>query len=480
MKQNFKFLLKIIFTINLFLFSSCTTLDLLSEKMSSLGEKFSKTESDINENQKKTKKSLFTYTAAKDYTKAYSFRNDMPVPISKKIPSDIKKLKTTNPSEYVKQCCQFINQNSQDDFEKVKIAHDIVALNTKYDAKSFWAGTIPSQDYETVLKSGYAVCEGYSNLLKKFLDTLKFKNVKISGYARGVGTSLLSENSVASNHAWNMVEIQGEYYFIDNTWDSGYMNGKNSVQRYTTDWLFIKPEHFIYTHFPSQKYYQLLENPLSSSEFLNLPDFRPKLFEIAENLKIKNDSENPTQNDILKTNFVQNSIQLEYKLKNDSYLGFSIIQTETNSRKENLCFSQNDGEKTLTTIQFPKKGSYQIQIFYYKKDAKQGWSCGEFYVQSESASSILYPQVYKNSFNAEILSPIEMPLKKGKIYHFEVNCQRKFVVIIVGKDFVQMKKSENGNFVLDYEIPSNAKELNIGAANSLRGSYQTIAVYDCK
>ena len=65
-------------------------------------------------------------------------------------------------------------KKSADDFEKVKIAHNIVALNIKYDAANFWSGKLPSQDYKTVLKTGVAVCEGYSNVLKKFLDVAEF------------------------------------------------------------------------------------------------------------------------------------------------------------------------------------------------------------------------------------------------------------------------------------------------------------------
>ena len=93
----------------------------------------------------------------------------------------------------------------------------------------------------------------------------------------------MAENNMDSNHAWNMVKIENAYYFIDSTWDSGYMNGKKSVQKYTTDWLFIKPEHFIFTHLPERQQQQLLKEPVSNTEFLKLADFQPKFFEVAEN-----------------------------------------------------------------------------------------------------------------------------------------------------------------------------------------------------
>lgn len=474
MKSKLKFFLITFCVILSFVFSSCVTIDFLQEAISSL---FGSENSTIqnNENQKMTKISSNMYKIPEDFSKAYSFRTDKPHSAAKKIPANITKLKTSNPVEYVKKCCDFINSNAADDFEKVKIAHDIVALNVKYDAKNFWAGTVPSQNYENVLKTGYAVCEGYSNLLKKFLDTLNFQNSKIVGYARGVGISLLTENNITSNHAWNMVKIENAYYFIDSTWDSGYMNGKNSVQKYTTDWLFIKPEHFIFTHLPEKQNQQLLKDPISNVEFLRLANFQPKFFEVAENFVIEN-AELPK-----KTNQVLNSIQFEYELKKDYRLDFLITSIEKNKRFENLVFTQTNENISNTVIQFPETGKYQIQIFYYKKTERQGSGCAEFFVNAQDESKIRYPKIYQNSFDAKVICPIEMPLKKGETYHFEINCPSKnFAAIICGKNFTQMEKSDNGTFSLEFTVPSNTSQINIGVSSAKTGSYQTVTTYICR
>ena len=330
-------------------------------------------------------------------------------------------------------------------------------------------------NYENVLKTGYAVCEGYSNLLKKFLDTLGFQNSKVSGYARGVGTSLMAENNTDSNHAWNMVKIENAYYFIDSTWDSGYMNGKNSVQKYTTDWLFIKPEHFIFTHLPERQQQQLLKEPVSNTEFLKLADFQPNFFEVAENFIIKN-GELPQ-----KTNHVLNSIQFEYETKTNYYLDFSVVQTEKNKRIENATFTQTNGNISNTVIQFSEAGKYQIQIFYYKKTERQGTGCAEFFVNAQEGSQIRYPRIYQNSFDAKVICPIEMPLKKGETYHFEINCPDKnFAAVICGRKFSQMQKNDGGIFSLDFTVPTNISQLNIGVSSAKTGSYQTVATYICK
>ncbi|GAB1483350.1 hypothetical protein MASR2M78_21660 [Treponema sp.] len=160
-----------------------------------------------------TTKIIKAYSIPTAYETAYAYRTDTPFQNMKSIPKNIDSIRTINPDEYVKRVGEIIVSSAKNDFEKVKMAHDIVALSVKYDAKSFWAGTVPDQSYNTVLKTSLAVCEGYANTLKKFLDELKISSDIIHGYARGIGSSSLSaETSMDPNHAWNIVKINGESY----------------------------------------------------------------------------------------------------------------------------------------------------------------------------------------------------------------------------------------------------------------------------
>jgi transglutaminase/protease-like cytokinesis protein 3 len=148
-----------------------------------------------------------SYTVPESYETAYSYRTDTPYQNMKNIPKNIDSLRTSDPDEYVKQVVDIINKNAKNDFEKVKMAHDLVAVLVKYDAASFWAGTVPDQSYRNVLKNRLAVCEGYSNTFKKFCDELTIPCDKVIGFGRGVGTSpLAGDTPNDSNHAWNIVQ----------------------------------------------------------------------------------------------------------------------------------------------------------------------------------------------------------------------------------------------------------------------------------
>lgn len=443
------------------LFFGCATLDKLSYK--------------ITEAKRSASKSVSKgYSAPESYDEAYSYRTDKPFKNIQSLIKDknLESLRTTNPAAYVKKACESINASAKNDFEKAKMAHDFVAVLISYDAKNFWAGTVPSQEYSNVLKSKTAVCEGYANTFKKFCDTLGISCIKVSGYARGVGTSLLNESKPTnSNHAWNIVKINEAWYTVDCTWDSGHMEGKVSKQDYNTDWLFLKPEHCIYTHYPSMPKYQLLSQPISAAEFSNLPDLRPKFFEAAENT-----------DSFKKINSTENSFSVEYIANKDYELSFALTDTGTNMEIKNCSFVGKTNEKNKVLFSLPKQGLYSIKMFYRKNGEKIGHSCGEFLVEASSSNSVRYPTTYSSSSKKlEIISPIEMPLKKGDSYTFSVRVEnKKFVAVICNRDFIQLENDGSGLFSGEISIPANVKKIDLTVSNSQTSGYETIATYEVK
>lgn len=460
----------------LLFFTSCETLDNIGDKISGIFA----SDKDEEENSVSGKASPVKiqprqayYATPESYEKAYSYRTDLP---DKTIQAYIKNknvdsLRQTNPNEYIKSIAGKINESADNDFERVKLVHDVICLLISYDAKNFWANTVPSQDWQSVLKTKTAVCEGYANLFQQFMTSLKISSQKVSGYARGVGTDILTENPKASNHAWNIVKIEDCWYLVDCTWDAGYMKGKSAVQAYSTDWLFLKPEHFVYTHFPSDSKNQLIQPALSAEDFSALPDFRPKLFEIAGDSFSK----------INKNNSSDSSYLIEAKIKEGWKLTYTLSAVAGPEVKNGI-WTEKEGGTTATTFQFPKAGVYNVFVYYGKESALGGQSCGQFIVNAREASSIKYPTVYPvKSKSAKIVSPRTIPLTGGENIGFEVFCDdRAFVAVIIGRNFIQLDNDGNGNFTGQVSIPKGSKQISIGLSATGRGSYETLAVFEVK
>ncbi len=456
------------------IFTSCETLNLMVDKISTVLDgvtKGQKSDSDKSGSGGKSKTAF--YKTPESYELAYSYRTDK---ADKTIQTFIKSnkidsLRTTDQNEYVKNIAAKINEVAVNDFERVKMAHDAVCLLVSYDAKNFWANTIPDQSWQNVLKTKTAVCEGYANLFLRYMNELEVSAQKVSGYARGVGTDISSENPMDSNHAWNIVKIDDCWYLVDCTWDSGYMNGKKSEQKYNTEWLFLKPEHFVYTHFPDDGKNQLIQPPLSVTEFSSLPDFRPKLFELT----------GEDFSSVKKINNVDSCFVKEYKVKDDWILTYQVNAIGGTVVNNAVWTEKKDGI-IKTEMQFPSSGSYKVTVYYMKQGGRSGQSCGQFLVEASEASSIKYPNVYTvKSKNTVLITPKQMTLIAGEKIFFNVYSEDKaFVAVIAGNKFIQLENDGNGNFTGEVEIPKNVKQISIGLSANGKGNYETLATFMVK
>ena len=94
------------------------------------------------------------------------------------------------------------------DYDIAKALHDYLVLNCAYDYDNYRQGTIPSESYtaEGALLKGTAVCSGYASAYQLLMQRAGIPCEYVSGYATG-------------NHAWNVVEIDGQWYHVDATWD---------------------------------------------------------------------------------------------------------------------------------------------------------------------------------------------------------------------------------------------------------------------
>lgn len=95
---------------------------------------------------------------------------------------------------------------NMNDRERIKIIHDYIIDNTKYDTlKNI---NIKDTTYESntaygVLFQGYGICSGYADTMAIFLTKLGYINYKISN----------------ESHIWNLVLLDDKWYHIDLTWD---------------------------------------------------------------------------------------------------------------------------------------------------------------------------------------------------------------------------------------------------------------------
>lgn len=110
--------------------------------------------------------------------------------------------------------------------EKIKTIHDYIITTTKYD-KERSDNKVKKYKSDTAygaLIEHHAICGGYSDAMKLFLDRLGIENYKIA----------------SENHIWNLVKIHNEWLHLDLTWDDPITDTGEDVLEY--DYFLITTE----------------------------------------------------------------------------------------------------------------------------------------------------------------------------------------------------------------------------------------------
>lgn len=174
----------------------------------------------------------------------------------------------------VKQLAVYLTSTARNDHEKARAIYVWLTNNVTYSDTTVtngWLGTpenYAQQQAENVLRNRTAVCEGFANLYKALCQE--------AGLQAEFVTGIVKDDGVVADvsHAWNAVQLDGQWYLSDPTWGSGYADywTNEFVPKYQEEFFLIPAEEMILSHLPDDPIWQLLPNPLTEREFRDLPD----------------------------------------------------------------------------------------------------------------------------------------------------------------------------------------------------------------
>lgn len=102
--------------------------------------------------------------------------------------------------------------NASTYYDKIILAHDYLIDHIEYDTDLDFQLDLngnynSAHDSYGAMVEGVAVCDGYAKAYKMLLDELGVNSILVYGEGEGIP------------HAWNMVEINNEFYHVDTTWN---------------------------------------------------------------------------------------------------------------------------------------------------------------------------------------------------------------------------------------------------------------------
>ena len=120
-------------------------------------------------------------------------------------------LDTQEELDYVDQQAQAIvdslDLEGEDDYTKIKLIYEYICTHFVYDH------SLTKYSAYDGLTTGSMVCQGYALLTYRAM------------WDAGIPCRIVTGRSENQNHAWNIVLLDGQWYYLDTTWDSAVEEG---------------------------------------------------------------------------------------------------------------------------------------------------------------------------------------------------------------------------------------------------------------
>ncbi len=342
----------------------------------------------------------------------------------------------------------YLIEPAQNDFEKARAIYRWVCDNIKYDALAYATNTITYQSTltENVLKTGRTVCSGYSSIFGDLATEAGLEVVSIGGIAKGAGYKL-GQKIDESNHAWNAVKLDGRWYFIESTWGAGGVSGTRFIKKFKESYFLPAPEVFVYSHFPDNPKWQLLEKPFDLSDFQTSPHVRCK----ASILDVKGFEK--YSGEIL----VKDTVDLVFNCPSDVYLSSYISLASGKSISGNFTFVKRGEDGIHVFARFPGAGRYVLTINGRTHKDHSGEHVADYIVKPDWRTSMPDPfprthRAYEN--NAVSLEyPMQGRLRRGSSTKFKIQVPKaEQVAVILDDEWIKLervKETFSGKVILD-------------------------------
>lgn len=335
----------------------------------------------------------------------------------------------------VESLAAYLTEPAKNDLERVRAIYRWVTENISYDVQGYRTGNYGDLSPEGVLTSGSAVCSGYAVLFAQLANEAGIEVVEISGWAKGISYEVGEPISGQTNHAWNAVQIDGGWYFIESTWGAGYVDGSRFIRRFEEHYFLTPPEQFVYEHLPDNPDWQLLETPISKAEIAGLPHLTPVFFK--NGLEIGSHAQSVVQTDY----------QIAITLAAPAAVLLSARLKQNNEKlPRSLVFVQREGKQYQVDAVFPAAGDYILVIFAKSEADQEQYKCALDYkieVSEGLSGPIGFPKTYSN-FQEEgvyVYTPRSGYLQSGTTQKFKLKVPRaQKVAVIIGDQWHHLTK----------------------------------------
>ena len=211
-----------------------------------------------------------------------------------------------------------------DEYEIVKYLYEKLIYSTEYDSQAD-----NNQNICSVFIGGRSVCQGYAKAMQYLLQQKGMEALLVTGYTNQEG------------HAWNLVRVNGAYYYLDPTWGDASYTFSGGDSSYTGNNPPINYDYFLVTTEEISKTHQI-----DTEEKLPLCDSTVDNYYVREGLYLENYDEERLRA-IFEAGYEQDSHYITLKCSNEEV--FSVLKNKLITNQGIFKFLHDQGNSIAYT-----------------------------------------------------------------------------------------------------------------------------------
>ena len=361
-----------------------------------------------------------------------------------------------------------------DERERLYAIHRWTSRYIEYDVESYLAGQWrASHGAVETYQTGKSLCDGYAELVVAMGKVAGVEIKKVTGYAKGFGQSLATAAQQKENHAWNAVKLGGRWHLLDATWDAGGVD--DATRRFVRRpegppaYFLASPAAFITTHFPADRQWQLLAQPVAFSSFLGKVAQRPDLERWGLDISRHADER-----------ITAAAVPYVFDFGSDRRMQAALSRPAgVPDQLWSLQVRTPEGSRLLLAA--PEAGEYKVAIYVAENPTDMLLQPAlNYQVRFDSSSRYEngFPQTYGGYYarKVELVSPLDGRLEAGKPVPFKLRSQgSRQMTVFQGNEVVSELKEQDGYFVGLVELPPG--RIDLAAIHEGESDYAGILTY---
>jgi hypothetical protein len=259
----------------------------------------------------------------------------------------------------------YLTKPAANDIEKARAIARWITSNITYDFEALASGkTTLSENPDSILVSRRALASGFANVFVKMMHSAGVEAFAISGVQKGVNFAPGNASSL-KRHTWNAFRTGGKWYLVDLPVYKEVETDGTYKLMYADAFFCIQPEQMIFTNFPDDKRWQLLDEPLTKEQFSN----SVQCFGAFYGYKVT-----PTTHQAYTITSKERSINLGFDVTGNVRLGARVYAEKDAKEQRAHIKCSSEGRKHSVAVKFLADGDYKLEITAteYIKDRSNG------------------------------------------------------------------------------------------------------------